>query len=30
MDGVKITAAFAPLHGDPRWPRLLAKMSLEP
>ena len=30
MDGVKVTAAFAPLHGDPRWSRLLAKMSLEP
>ena len=30
MDGVNVTAAFAPLHGDPRWSRLLAKMSLEP
>jgi len=30
MDGVKVTAAFAPLHRDPRWSRLLSKMSLEP
>ena len=30
MGGVKVTAAFAPLHGDPRWSRLLAKMGLEP
>jgi serine/threonine-protein kinase len=28
MVGVKVTAAFAPLHGDPRWGRLLAKMGL--
>lgn len=30
MDGVKVTAAFEPLHGDRRWERLLAKMGLEP
>ncbi len=29
MDGVGITAAFAPLHDDPRWPRLLRRMGLE-
>jgi serine/threonine-protein kinase len=28
--GVKITQAFAPLHGDPRWRALLARMGLEP
>ena len=30
MGGVKTNAAFVPLHGDPRWARLLAKMSQEP
>ena len=30
MDLVKVTAAFAPLRGDPRWSRLLAKMGLDP
>ena len=29
MNGVKVTAAFAPLHGDPRWGRLLARMGLD-
>ena len=28
MAGVKMTPAFAPLHGDPRWRTLLAKMGL--
>jgi len=28
MGAVKVTAAFAPLHGDPRWGRLLARMGL--
>jgi len=28
--GAKVTAAFAPLHTDPRWRPLLAKMGLEP
>jgi serine/threonine-protein kinase len=30
MGLVKFTVAFAPLHGDPRWSRLLARMGLEP
>jgi hypothetical protein len=30
LDGVKVTSAFAPLHGDPRWRRLLAQMGLSP
>ena len=30
MDGVKVTPAFAPLHGDPRWRPLLRRMRLEP
>ena len=29
IGGVKYTRAFAPLHGDPRWGRLLAKMGLD-
>jgi TolB-like protein len=28
LDGVKVTSAFAPLHADPRWGRLLAAMGL--
>ena len=30
MDGVKVTPAFASLHADPRWRRLLQRMGLEP
>ena len=30
MDGIKVTAAFAPLHSDPRWHRLLRRMGHEP
>ena len=30
MGLVNVMAAFAPLHRDPRWSRLLAKMNLEP
>jgi TolB-like protein/Flp pilus assembly protein TadD len=30
MDGVKVTPAFGPLHGDPRWPQLLRRMRLGP
>ena len=30
MDGVKVTPAFASLHADPRWSRLLRRMGLEP
>ena len=30
MDGIKVTPAFAPLHGDPRWRPLLRRMRLEP
>jgi tetratricopeptide (TPR) repeat protein len=30
MGGAKITTAFAPLHADPRWRRLLEKMGLWP
>lgn len=30
MDGVKVTPAFVPLHGDPRWRPLLRRMRLEP
>jgi tetratricopeptide (TPR) repeat protein len=29
-NGVKVNTAFAPLHDDPRWRALLAKMGLEP
>jgi hypothetical protein len=29
MDGVKITPAFDPLHGDARWTMLLRRMGLE-
>ena len=29
MDGVKVTPAFEPLHGDPRWSRLLQRMGLK-
>ena len=29
MDGVKITPAFDPLHGDARWTTLLRRMGLE-
>ena len=29
MDGVKVTPAFEPLHGDPRWARLLQRMGLK-
>jgi TolB-like protein/Tfp pilus assembly protein PilF len=28
MNGVAVTAAFAPLHADPRWQRLLDRMGL--
>ena len=28
MVGVGVAAAFSPLHHDPRWGRLLAKMGL--
>ena len=28
MDGVMIAPVFAPLHADPRWPRLLAAIGL--
>ena len=28
MDGVKVTPAFEPLHGDARWVRLLGRMVL--
>ena len=30
MDGVEVTPAFVPLHGDPRWRPLLRRMHLEP
>jgi serine/threonine-protein kinase len=30
MDGIKVTPAFVPLHGDPRWRSLLRRMRLEP
>lgn len=30
MDGLAVTPAFAPLHGDPRWRPLLRRMRLEP
>jgi len=30
MDGVEVTPAFVPLHGDPRWRPLLRRMRLEP
>jgi serine/threonine-protein kinase len=30
MGGAKVTTAFAPLHADPRWRRLLVKMGLGP
>jgi serine/threonine-protein kinase len=30
MGGAKTTAALAPLHDDPRWRPLLAKMGLQP
>jgi eukaryotic-like serine/threonine-protein kinase len=30
MDGLEVTPAFAPLHRDPRWHRLLHQMRLEP
>ena len=30
MGGAKHNAALAPLHGDPRWRPLLAKMGLDP
>ena len=29
LNGVKVMTAFAPLHGDPRWARLLARMGLD-
>ena len=28
MDGVKVTPAFEPLHGDRRWDALLRRMGL--
>jgi len=28
MDGIKVTPAFDPLHGDPRWTALLRRMRL--
>src|SRR5215207_1249690 len=28
MGGIKVTTAFKPLHGNPRWARLVAKMRL--
>jgi hypothetical protein len=30
MVGVKVERGFAALHADPRWPRLLRRMGLEP
>jgi serine/threonine-protein kinase len=30
MVGVKVEPGFAGLHSDPRWPRLLRRMGLEP
>jgi hypothetical protein len=30
MDGVKVEAALAALHDDPRRPALLRRMGLEP
>jgi hypothetical protein len=30
MDGVRVTPAFVPLHGDPRWGPLMRRMRLEP
>ena len=30
LDGVKVTAAFAPLHPYPRWSRLLSEMGSSP
>jgi tetratricopeptide (TPR) repeat protein len=30
MVGIKVERAFDALHGDPRWPRLLRRMGLEP
>ncbi len=30
MSGVQVEWTFEPLHTDPRWPRLLRRMGLEP
>ena len=30
MDGLAVTPAFTPLHGDPRWRPLLRRMHLQP
>ena len=30
MVGVKVERGFAGLHADPRWPRLLRRMGLDP